>query len=144
MRKKDAKIEETLTSDSKGKENLAVTTNSSPGVSSKDKSKLASEAQIQNMGSDGSVEKTSKTFQPKKESADAGKRATVPVSKNLAQSAVPKISPVTSHESGKGETASATSSQSKQDEEKSVVSSSSIRPSLEENILLGVALEGSK
>ncbi|KAK7353004.1 hypothetical protein VNO80_18436 [Phaseolus coccineus] len=31
-----------------------------------------------------------------------------------------------------------------QDEEKSYVSSSSVRPSLEENILLGVALEGSK
>ncbi|KAJ1424773.1 mechanosensitive ion channel-like protein [Sesbania bispinosa] len=97
------------------------------------------------MGSDSSVEKTSKTMQPKKESAvEVGKGSTVPASKNLAHSAVPEVPPITSHESGKGETASATTSQSKQDEEKSAVSSSTVRSSLEENILLGVALEGSK
>ncbi|XP_061372058.1 mechanosensitive ion channel protein 3, chloroplastic-like isoform X2 [Gastrolobium bilobum] len=193
---KDAKVDEIVASDSKGEENFAATSTSQPGVNSKDKSKSISEAQIQNIGSDSSVEKTSKTMPPKKESTgDAGKGSTVPVSKNLAQSAVPETSPVTSHEnmgsdssvektsktmqpkkesagdagkgstvnvsknlaqsavpetspvtsqeSGRGETGS-TSSHSKQDEEKSAVSSSSVRPSLEENILLGVALEGSK
>ncbi|XP_057729149.1 mechanosensitive ion channel protein 3, chloroplastic-like [Arachis stenosperma] len=141
---KDAKVDETLMSDPKGDENSVVTSTTSPGVSSKDKSKTASEAQSQNLGSNGSVEKTSKTLQPKKENANAGKGVTVPLSKNLAQSAVPETSPVTSHESSKGETTSASPSPLKQDEEKSAVSSPSIRPSLEDNILLGVALEGSK
>ncbi|TKY74443.1 Mechanosensitive ion channel protein 2 [Spatholobus suberectus] len=131
---KDSKIDETMASDTKGDDNFAATSTSSPDV--KDKPKSISEAQIQNMSSDSSV---AKTIQPKKENAgDAGKGSTVPVSKNLAQSAVPETS-VTTHE-----TISATSSLSKQDEEKSSVSSSSVRPSLEENILLGVALEGSK
>lgn len=141
---KDGKIDETMTSDSKVDDNLAAPSASPPSVNTKNKSKSSSEAQIQNIGSDSSVEKTSKTMQPKKESAGAvGKGSTIPVSKNLAQGAVPETSPVTSHEPGRGETASATS-QSKQDEEKSTVSSSPVRPSLEENILLGVALEGSK
>lgn len=141
---KDVKNDETVASDSKGDENLAATSASPPGVNSKDKSKSNSEAQIQNIDSDSSVEKTSKTMQLKKESAgDVGKGSKIPASKNLAQSAVPETSPVASHESGRGETASATS-QSKQDEEKSAVTSPSVRPSLEENILLGVALEGSK
>ncbi|XP_027354030.1 mechanosensitive ion channel protein 3, chloroplastic-like isoform X2 [Abrus precatorius] len=133
---KDAKIDETLASDTKGDENIAATSTSLHGVNSKDKSKSTPETQIQNTGSDSSA---AKTVQPKKESAgDTGKGSTVPVSKNNAQSAVSETS-VTSHE-----TTSATSSQSKQDEEKSAVSSASVRPSLEENILLGVALEGSK
>ncbi|XP_045820032.1 mechanosensitive ion channel protein 3, chloroplastic-like [Trifolium pratense] len=141
---KDAKIVETAASDSKGDDNLAATTASPPGVNSKDKSKSSSDAQIQNTGSDSSVEKTSKTMQPKKERAgDVGKGSSNSASKNLAQSAVSETSPVTSHESGRGETASATSP-SKQDEEKSSVPPSSLRPPLEENILLGVALEGSK
>lgn len=134
---KDAKIEETIASDSKMDENFAATSTSPPGVNSK----VNSEAQIQNSGSDSSVEKTSKIMQPKKESAgDTGKGSKIPASKNLAQSAVPET--LTSHESGRGETASA-ASQSKQDEEKSTVSPS-VRSSLEDNILLEVALEGSK
>lgn len=138
---KDAKIEETMASDSKVDENFATTSTSPPGVNSKDKSKVNSEAQIQNTGSDSSVEKTSKIMQPKKESAgDIGKGSKIPASKNLAQSAVPET--LASHESGRGETASA-ASLSKQDEEKSTVSPS-VRSSLEENILLEVALEGSK
>ncbi|CAL0319298.1 unnamed protein product [Lupinus luteus] len=208
---KDGKIDETSASDSKGDDNSSVTSASSPGVNSKDKSKSVSEAQIQqNMGSDSSVEKSPKILQPKKDSAgdagkgtsvpsskntaqnpvpshessqgetafatslpkqdkerssvssssektsktlhpkkesggDPGKGITVPVSKNPVQGAVPGVSPATtSHESSRVDTASAISSQSKQDEEKSAVSSSSIRPSMEENILLGVALEGSK
>ncbi|OIV97852.1 hypothetical protein TanjilG_12609 [Lupinus angustifolius] len=137
---KVAKINETLASDSKGDESSAVTSTSSPGVNSKS----VSEAQSQTMGSDSSVEKNPKILQPKKESVgDAGKGASVPVPKNPAQSHVPEVSPVASHESSR-ETASAISSQPKQDEEKFAVSSPSTRPSLEENILLGVALEGSK
>ncbi|KAL2339997.1 hypothetical protein Fmac_007937 [Flemingia macrophylla] len=130
---KDSKIE-TMAYDTKGDENCAEISTSSPDVNSKDKSKSTSEAQ---MSSDSSV---AKTLQPKKENAgDAEKGNTVPVSKNLAHSAAPETSPVTTLE-----ISSATSSQSKQDEDKSSASSSSVRPSLEENILLGVALEGSK
>ncbi|RDX89895.1 Mechanosensitive ion channel protein 3, chloroplastic, partial [Mucuna pruriens] len=135
--KPKSRIDETMATDTKGDENFSATSTSSPDVNSKDKSKSISEAQIQNMSSDSSV---AKAIQPKKENAgDAVKGSTVPVSKNLAQSAVPETSPVTTHE-----TVSATYSQSKQDEEKSPASSSSVRPNLEENILLGVALEGSK
>jgi hypothetical protein len=97
--------------DSKSDENFAATSTSppGPGVNSKDKSKSSSVAQIQNMDSDSSVEKTSKTMQPKKESAgDVGKGSTTSASKNLAQSAVSETLPVTSHESGRGETTSAT------------------------------------
>lgn len=135
---KDAKLDEIVASDSNGDDNLAATSTSPPGVNSKDKSKSISGVPNQNMGSDSSVEKTSKTMQPKKESAgDVRKGSAVPASKNLSQSAVPEISPVTSHESG-------TASQSKQDGEKSSVTSSPVRSPLEENILLEVALEGSK
>jgi hypothetical protein len=64
------------------------------------------------MDSDSSVEKTSKTMQPKKESSgNVGKGSTASASKNLAQSAVSETLPVTSHESGRGETTSATLSQ---------------------------------
>ncbi|KAK7311685.1 hypothetical protein RJT34_09975 [Clitoria ternatea] len=184
---KDAKVVETMASDTKGDE-FAAASMSSPDVNSKDKSKSISEPQIPNMGSDRSVAKTiqakkenagdaakgiivpvsknlaqsavpetspatsisesqiqnmgsdssvAKTIQAKKENAgDAAKGSSLPVSKNLAQSAVLETSPATSHET--------TSSQSKQDEEKSSAPSSSVRSSLEENILLGVALEGSK
>ncbi|KAK8465262.1 hypothetical protein PHAVU_009G036900 [Phaseolus vulgaris] len=120
---KDSKIDETMASDSKVDENFGSTSTPSTDVNnSRDKSKSFSESQA------------------KRENAvDERKGSTVPVSRNLAQSAVPETSPVATHE-----TTSATSSQSKQDEEKSSVSSSSVRPSLEENILLGVALEGSK
>ncbi|KAF7830011.1 mechanosensitive ion channel protein 3, chloroplastic-like isoform X1 [Senna tora] len=122
---KDAKIVETSTSDSKGDDNIAATSTST----SKDKSKSSSEAQSQNMGSDSSFQKTSKTPQPKKESSgDTGKGAAVPAAKDHAQGVAPENS----------------SSQSKQDDEKYTVSSSPARPSLEENIVLGVALKGSK
>ncbi|KAK7351231.1 hypothetical protein VNO77_10527 [Canavalia gladiata] len=133
---KDVKTDEAMVTDTKRDESFAATSTSSPGVNSKDKSKSISEAQSPNIGSDSSV---AKTMQPKKESAaDAGKGSAIPVSKNYAHSTGPETS-VTSHE-----TTSATTSQAKQDEEKVAVSSSSVRPSLEENILLGVALEGSK
>jgi len=120
---KDSRIDETMASDTKGDENFGSTSTSSTDVNnSRDKSKSFSESQT------------------KRENAvDERKGSTIPVSRNLAQSAVPESSPVATHE-----TTSATSSQSKQDDEKSSVSSSSVRPSLEENILLGVALEGSK
>ncbi|KAE9609085.1 hypothetical protein Lal_00020345 [Lupinus albus] len=123
---KDGKIDETSASDSKGDDNSSVTSASSPGVNSKDKSKSVSEAQIQqNMGSDSSVDKNPKTLQPKKDSAgDAGKGTSVPSSKNLAQTPVPEVSPVASHESIQGQTAFATSLP-KQEEERSSVSSSS-------------------
>ncbi|KAK4276888.1 hypothetical protein QN277_014986 [Acacia crassicarpa] len=140
---KDAKIDETSTSDSKD-DNLVVTSTST--ANSRDKSKSISEAQAQNMGSDGTVQKTSKTTQPKKESAvDAGKGPAAPVNKDLAQSVAPENCSASSHEfAGRGDTTPATSLQAKQDEDKYAVSSSPARPSLEENIVLGVALEGSK
>lgn len=140
---KDAKIDVTLTSDSKGDDNFAATSASTSSANTRDKSKSVSEAQTQNVGSD--VQKTSKTSQPKKESAgDAGKGTAIPVTKDLSQSVMPENSSVRSHESGKGEIASAATSPAKQDEEKYASSSSPARSSLEENIVLGVALEGSK
>ncbi|KAK7282892.1 hypothetical protein RIF29_11998 [Crotalaria pallida] len=128
---KDAKIDDTSASDSKGDDNSSATSSSSTAVNSKDnKSKSVSEALIQNIGSDNSVEKTSKTLQPKKESAgDSGKGTSVPLPKIITQSPVPEVSPVVSHESSKGETASTTLSQPKQDEEKSSLSSSSEKTS---------------
>lgn len=135
---KDAKIEEPVASDSKSDENFAGTSTSPLGLNSKDKFKSNSDAQIQNTGSDSSVEKTTKTMQHKKESAgDVGKGSTIPVSKNLAQSTVSETYPVTSPESSREEGSSA-------NDDKSSVSSPPVRPPLEENILLGVALEGSK
>ncbi|XP_054798236.1 mechanosensitive ion channel protein 2, chloroplastic-like isoform X1 [Prosopis cineraria] len=139
---KDAKSDETL-SDSKD-DSFAATSTSSPN--SRDKSKSISEAQTQNMGSDSTVQKTSKTTQPKKESAgDAGKGIASPVNKDVAQSSAPENSSASSLEpGGRGDTTPATSLQAKQDEDKYAVSSSPARPALEENIVLGVALEGSK
>ncbi|XP_027904173.1 mechanosensitive ion channel protein 2, chloroplastic-like isoform X2 [Vigna unguiculata] len=118
---KDSRIDEITASDTKGDENSGATSTSSADVNnSRDKSKSFSESQT------------------KRENAeDERKGSTVPVSRNLSQSNVLESSPVATHE-----TISATSSQSKQDEEKSSVLS--VRTSLEENILLGVALEGSK
>ncbi|GAU23666.1 hypothetical protein TSUD_304410 [Trifolium subterraneum] len=120
-------VDEPVVFDSKSDENFAGTSTSPPGVNSNDKSKSNFDAQIQNMDSNSSVEKTSKTMQPKEEIVgDVGKGSTTPASKNLAQSVVSETSPVTSHVFGEGETASATSSHSKQDEEKSSVMSSSV------------------
>ncbi|KAI4337599.1 hypothetical protein L6164_015994 [Bauhinia variegata] len=125
---KDAKIEEILTSDSKGDDNFVATSTFTSGANSKDKSNSTSEAQTENMGADSSVQKTSNNLQAKK--GEAGKGNTIP-SEN---------SPVTSHESQ----ISPAISNAKQDEQKSAASPSSATPSLEENIVLGVALEGSK
>lgn len=145
---KDAKIEETLTGDSKVEDNIAATPTPTPtptsSANTRDKSKSNAEAQAQNTVSDNSVQKTPKTPLPKKDSATdaaSGKGSAVPVSKEVAQSVVPENS---SLESGRGEAAFATSSQAKQEEEKYPASSSPARPSLVENIVLGVALEGSK
>lgn len=144
---KDIKLDETLSSDSK-EDNLAAasTSTSTPAANSRDKAKSISEAQAQDIGSDSAVQKTTKTTQPKKEGAgDAGKGPVTPLNKDLAQGVAPENSSASSHElTGRGDTTPATSLQAKQDEDKYAVSSSPARPSLEENIVLGVALEGSK
>ncbi|XP_028777710.1 mechanosensitive ion channel protein 2, chloroplastic isoform X2 [Neltuma alba] len=140
---KDAKIDEILTSDFKD-DNIAATSTSTSSANSRDKSKSISEAQAQNMGSDSTV-KTSKTTQPRKESAgDAGKAPAAPVNKELAQSVAPENSSASSSHgfAGRGDTTPAAPLQAKQEEDK--YAASPARPSLEENIVLGVALEGSK
>ena len=140
---KDAKIDETLTSNS-GDENLASITAPTSSVISKDKLKSNSEAQKQNTVSGNSIQKPAQTLQPEKEgSKDPGKGTPVAALKDIAQGVMPENPRIASPECGRGEIASA-NSQAKQDDEKSGVSSSSAKTSLEENILLGVALEGSK
>ncbi|KAL2339998.1 hypothetical protein Fmac_007938 [Flemingia macrophylla] len=113
---KDAKIDKTLAYDFKVERDKFSAT-SSPTV--------ISQANIQNMDFDMSVQKTSKSKKERAGSAGKG-----PTSKIL----------LTSNEFGSGET----NSPSKQDEEKSAVSSSSVSCSLEENIVLDSALLGSK
>ncbi|XP_027353856.1 mechanosensitive ion channel protein 3, chloroplastic-like isoform X2 [Abrus precatorius] len=105
---KDAKINETLASDFRVECHKFTETSNPTSIS---------HAETHNMDLDISVQKTSKSVQPKKGRAgNTGKGTT---SKNL-----------TSNES--------------QDEEKFMVSSSSVSPSLEENIVLDAALRGSK
>lgn len=87
----------------------------SSSVNSKDKFKSTSQAKTQ---------KTSKSLLPKKERAGSAEKGTTP-----------QVLLTSIDES---------SSPSKQDEEKSAVSSSSVSPSLDENIVLDVALVGSK
>ncbi|WVZ21564.1 hypothetical protein V8G54_008886 [Vigna mungo] len=119
---KDSRIDEIMASDTKGDENFGATSTSSADVNnSRDKSESFSESQTKS-----------------ENSVDERKGSTGPVSRIQDQSTELESSPVATHET------IAATSQSKQDEEKSSVSSSSVRPSLEENIFLGVVLEDSK
>lgn len=105
-----------------------------------------SEPQTQNLVSDGSAPNTSEILQSKNETTrNAGKEKGVD-SKDIApEKAMSKKSPVTLPEMGGGKTdIPLTTLQAKQDGEKHVASLSIARPPLEENIILGVALEGSK
>ena len=132
---KDTEFDETLTSEFKVEcDNFAGPSTPTSSVNSKEKLKLISEAQTQNMGCDSSLKKTSKSLQPKERAGSAGK-GTAP--KVLSTSSKP----------GRGEkTTSVTSSPSKKGDEKdkSAISSSSTIPSLKENIVLDAALLGSK
>ncbi|XP_020212121.1 mechanosensitive ion channel protein 3, chloroplastic isoform X1 [Cajanus cajan] len=116
---KDDWIDETLASDFKVERGK---------FSAKSSPTSISQAKIQNMNFDISVQKTSKSKKPKKERAGSAGKG--PTSKIL----------LTSNEFGSGET----TSPSKQDEENSAMSSSSVSRSLEENIVLDAALLGSK
>ncbi|KAJ7958919.1 mechanosensitive ion channel protein 2, chloroplastic-like [Quillaja saponaria] len=146
---KDVKIDEALTSDSKvhhkpentpgTDDNIGLSPTSTSSASSKSKLKSNSDFQNQNMGTDSSVPKTSKTLQPKIESTgDTGKETVGPASKDIAEKIMSENTSTISKDSGSREISSSVS-QGKQDNEKSVA-----RPPLEENIVLGVALEGSK
>ncbi|KAJ7965815.1 Mechanosensitive ion channel protein chloroplastic-like [Quillaja saponaria] len=148
---KDVKIDEASTSDSKVTSKAGTT----PGVASKTdanvrmssnsntKLKAIPDSQCQDMGTDCSVTKASKTPQLKIESTgDTGKEITGLVSKDMAEK-IMSNTPTFSNDSGSGENASSVS-QGKLDDETSVASSLSARPPLEENIVLDVALEGSK
>lgn len=97
-----------------------------------------SETQTQNLACDGPAPNTSEILH-------AGKEKGVD-SKDIApEKAMSKKSPVTLPEMGGGKTdIPMTTLQAKQDGEKHVASLSIARPPLEENIILGVALEGSK
>lgn len=134
--KEDAKAGPTLTP--------AQTDNSS--TNTKTSEMPTSEPQTQNLASDGSAPNTSETLQSKNETTRyAGKEKGVDSKYVAPEKAMSKKSPVTSPEMGGGKTdIPLTTLQAKQDGEKPVASLSIARPPLEENIILGVALEGSK
>ncbi|KAL1310178.1 hypothetical protein HN51_052839 [Arachis hypogaea] len=131
---KDTKFEETLTSDLKVDDDFAGPSTSTSSVNSSNEKFNPSESKTKNMDRDNSVQKTSKSMQPKEKAGSAGNRTS------------PEFL-LTSKKSGRGDaTNSVTSSPSKKGEEKdkSGGSSSSTIPSLKENIVLDAALLGAK
>ncbi|XP_062030615.1 mechanosensitive ion channel protein 2, chloroplastic-like [Rosa rugosa] len=123
-----------------------ATSTSNSSTSPKTSEMSTSEPQTQNLASDGSAPDSSEILQSKNEMIRfAGKEKGVD-SKNVSpEKATSKKSPVTSSEMGGGKTdIPLTTLQAKQDGEKPVASPSTARAPLEENIILGVALEGSK
>lgn len=118
-----------------------ATSNSSTNTKTSEMS--TSEPQTQNLASDGSAPNTSEILQSKNETTRyAGKEKGVDSKDVAPEKAMSKKS---SPEMGGGKTdIPLTTLQAKQDGEKPVASLSIARPPIEENIILGVALEGSK
>ncbi|KAK9271097.1 hypothetical protein L1049_026686 [Liquidambar formosana] len=160
---KDTKVEAASTSDSKAVAKAGSTSDldsktddkveaSSTSTSNSNTKVLAtstssSESKIQNIVPDSSVQNDLKKQEQQKASVgDALQEAMRPNSDNpISETTTSEKPPLTFPESGseKADNPSATS-QAKQDSEKPVASPSIARPPLEENIVLGVALEGSK
>lgn len=158
---KQAQAEASSTSDSKGSDakagptlthaqtdnKVAATSSSNSSTNSKTSEMPTSEPQAWNSASDGSVRSNSEMLQSKNVSTkNAGKETTGVDSKDASPPKVTsKKSPVASPETG-SEKADVPLAplQAKHDGEKPVSSPSIARPPLEENIILGVALEGSK
>ncbi|CAL8106453.1 unnamed protein product [Prunus armeniaca] len=158
---KQAQAEASSTSDSKGSDakagatlthaqtdnKVAATSSSNSSTNSKISEMPTSEPQTWNSASDGSVRSNSEMLQSKNESTkNAGKETTGVDSRDASPPKVTsKKSLVASPETG-SEKADVPLAplQAKLDGEKPVSSPSIARPPLEENIILGVALEGSK
>lgn len=139
--KEDAKAGPTLTpaqTDNKATSNSSTNTKTSEMPTS--------EPQTQNLASDGSAPNTSEILQSKNETTGYAGKEKGDDSKDVApEKVMSKKSPVTSPEMGGGKTdIPLTTLQAKHDGEKPVALLSIARPPLEENIILGVALEGSK
>ncbi|XP_024170106.1 mechanosensitive ion channel protein 2, chloroplastic isoform X2 [Rosa chinensis] len=123
-----------------------ATSTSNSSTSPKTSQMPTSELQTQNLASDGSAPDTSEILQSKNEKIRYARKEKGVDSKNVSpEKATSKKSPVTSSEMGGGKTdIPLTTLQANQDGEKPVASPSTARAPLEENIILGVALEGSK
>ncbi|CAN6678919.1 unnamed protein product [Malus baccata var. baccata] len=126
---------------------VVVTSSSNSSTTSKASEMPPSEPQTGNSSSDGSVRNNSEMVRSKNESTKhAGKDTTEVHSKDASPQKVTSKKPsVASPENG-SERADIplTTTQTKQDGEKPVAAPSAARSPLEENIILGVALEGSK
>ncbi|KAM1074861.1 hypothetical protein FF1_019806 [Malus domestica] len=126
---------------------VVVTSSSNSSTTSKASEMPPSEPQTRNSASDGSVQNNSEMVRSKNESTKhAGKDTTGVHSKDASPQKVTSKKPsVASPETGSEKAdIPLTTTQTKQDGEKPVAAPSAARPPLEENIILGVALEGSK
>ncbi|KAM1392072.1 hypothetical protein ACFX2I_019707 [Malus domestica] len=126
---------------------VVVTSSSNSSTTSKASEMPPSEPQTGNSASDGSVQNNSEMVRSKNESTKhAGKDTTGVHSKDASPQKVTSKKPsVASPETGSEKAdIPLTTTQTKQDGEKPVAAPSAARPPLEENIILGVALEGSK
>ncbi|KAM1316272.1 hypothetical protein TB1_019093 [Malus domestica] len=157
----EKQAEAASTSDSKGSNTKAgpavthaqtddkavVTSSSNSSTTSKASEMPPSEPQTGNSASDGSVQNNSEMVRSKNESTKhAGKDTTGVHSKDASPQKVTSKKPsVASPETGSEKAdIPLTTTQTKQDGEKPVAAPPAARPPLEENIILGVALEGSK
>ena len=133
--KADAKAGLTASLDSKSDDQVGVTSNSKSSTSSKNSEVSTPDLQIRTLESDGlSLKDKSTEYAAAVDSKNMSSRDET--SKKLAS---------TSSEPGSGKTdVPLTGLQAKQNSERSNSSSSVTTPPLEENIVLGVALEGSK
>ena len=155
---KDAKVEAVLVSEFKAdtkagstpivdskREKVITKSTSNSSTNSKVSAVLASDPQLISSMPDNSVQHNSGALQSNGSMGDGWKETMGQNSEGTtSKGATPERSSVADPESGIERTGSPVISQAKQDIERSVVSPSVTRPSLEENLVLGVALEGSK
>uniref|UniRef100_A0A5B6ZTV6 Uncharacterized protein n=1 Tax=Davidia involucrata TaxID=16924 RepID=A0A5B6ZTV6_DAVIN len=158
---KDAKVEAASTSDpkvdakagstsiiddTKTDDKVSTASSSNANSNSKVPAMSTSDAKTPNMGSIGSVQETSEKQQLKKAIGEDALEGPPGVNtEDYSNGVAFEKSPLTFPESGSGKTDNpSATSQAKQDGERPVASPSVARPTLEDNIVLGVALEGSK
>ncbi|KAJ6997574.1 hypothetical protein NC653_013975 [Populus alba x Populus x berolinensis] len=155
---KDAKVEAALVSEFKAdtkagstpivdskREKVITKSTSNSSTNSKVSAVLASNPQLISSMPDNSVQHDSGAQQSNGSMGDGWKETMGQNSEGTtSKGATPERSSVADPESGIERTGSPVISQAKQDIERSVASPSVTRPSLEENLILGVALEGSK
>ncbi|XP_065881210.1 mechanosensitive ion channel protein 2, chloroplastic-like isoform X2 [Euphorbia lathyris] len=141
---KDGKVEAASTSDSKAipiieskKDKVAATATSDSSITCKVSEFPASDPQVGELMPDKPMQKNSETQEPNGRIEDVWKEKTGANSEEQKARTTPE-------EYSINENKRSDIPHAKQDVEKSVTSPSVARPSLEENIILGVALEGSK